>query len=91
MTTTTPSLTLDATPQSTALDTDTRVIGVYATAPARLRTGPAGTVAADTDHYLPAGVYLYLSLGDGRRGWHTHLSAVAAGADTGALHLSEME
>ncbi|MCW2247113.1 hypothetical protein M2352_002704 [Azospirillum fermentarium] len=85
------TLPLDAAPQTAALDAATRVIGVYATAPARIRTGPAGTTAAAGDHYLPAGVYLYLSLGDGRKGRHTHLSALSAGTDAGTLHLSEME
>lgn len=69
----------------------TRVIAVYATAPARLRTGTAGVEAAGTDHYLPAGVYLYLSLGDGRKERHTHLSVLSAGEGDGTLHLSEME
>lgn len=76
--------------RTTAFAPRTRVIAVYATAPAHVRTGGAGVVAAADDHYLPAGVYLHLSVGDDRKGAHTHLAARRAEAD-GTLHISELE
>lgn len=68
----------------------TRVIAVSADAGAFIRTGGADVVAAPTDHYLPAGVYLYLSLGDQRSGAHRYIAAVEADGG-GALRISELE
>jgi hypothetical protein len=46
--------------------------------------------AATTDHYLPAGLYYDVSLGDARQGRHTHVAAIAA--ETGCMvHVSEKE
>lgn len=69
----------------------TRVIAVSAPDGAFIRTGGADIVATADDHFLPAGVYLYLSLGDERIGPHRHVAAVAADGDAGTLHVSELE
>lgn len=69
----------------------TRVIAVSAPDGAFIRTGGADVAASAADHFLPAGVYLYLSLGDERSGTHRHLAAVAADGGAGVLHVSELE
>lgn len=68
----------------------TRVIAVSADVAAFIRTGDAAVAAGPGDHYLPAGTYLYLSLGDRRAGAHRHIAALAAEGD-GTLHVSELE
>lgn len=68
----------------------TRVIAVTATAAAFIRTGGDDVTATAADHYLPAGVYLYLSLGDDRQGAHRWLAALEAEGG-GELHISELE
>lgn len=86
------TLSLSATSVRTAqpFSPRTRVIAVSATAAAYIRTGGADVAAAVGDHYLPAGVYLYLSLGDQRAGAHRHVAAVEAEGG-GQLHISELE
>jgi hypothetical protein len=86
------TLTLSATAvrNTQAFSPRTRVIAVTATAAAFIRTGEAGVVASPADHYLPAGVYLYLSLGDQRAGAHRYIAAVEADGG-GELHISELE
>lgn len=75
-----------------AFAADTRVIAVHSDVPAFLRTGDATVDATVTDHFLPAGTYLYLSVGDGRQtGRHSHIAALAADATPGTLRVSEME
>ncbi|MCG5244257.1 hypothetical protein [Azospirillum doebereinerae] len=75
-----------------AFSADTRVIAVHSDVPAFLRTGDAAVEAAASDHFLPAGTYLYLSVGESRRnGRHSHIAALAADQTPGTLHVSEME
>lgn len=85
-------ITLSDTSARTTLPFDprTRVIAVSATAAAYIRTGDGLVEATDSDHHLPAGVYLYLSLGDDRRGAHTHVAALEDEGG-GILHISELE
>ncbi len=71
---------------------DTRVIAVHSDVPAFLRTGDGTVTATAADHFLPAGTYLYLSIGDGRQApRHSHIAALAADTTPGTLRVSEME
>jgi hypothetical protein len=73
-----------------AFAVETRIIGLCATGPVFVQTGGADVTAATTDHYLPAGLYYDVSLGDARQGRHTHVAAIAA--ETGCMvHVSEKE
>ncbi len=70
----------------------TRVIAVHCDVPVFLRSGDATVSASATDHFLPAGTYLHLSVGDNRQSrHHTHLAALAADSAPGTLHISELE
>jgi hypothetical protein len=73
-----------------AFDPRTRVIGIFATGPVFLRTGDDGVTASTDDHYFPENVYYDLSLGDGRRSRHSHLSAITASGSC-TLYISEKE
>ena len=71
-------------------DPETRVVTVFATGALFLRSGDTGATAAASDHYLPEGIYLTLSLGGAKAARHTHLAAIRATADC-TLYVSEME
>lgn len=73
-----------------AFDTATRVIAVYATSAVRMVLGDATASATAADHYLPAGQYIYLSVGSERHGLASHLAAIAE-ATGGSLYISELD
>lgn len=73
-----------STRNATAFATGVKVILVTATEPAYVRLGDATVSATAADHYLPAGVPLYLALRN-----QTNL-AVKAGSAAGIVHVSEM-
>ena len=73
-----------------SFDPATRVVSVFATGPLFLRSGGADVTAATSDHYIPEGIWLTLSLGGGKAQRHTHLAAIRSAADC-TLHISEME
>ena len=70
---------------------DTRIVGLYATGPVYVRTGTADVTATAADHYFPEGTYYDLSLGDDRRGRHTHIAVLRAGGSDCTLYVSEKE
>jgi len=84
------SVTATSARNATAFDADTRMVAIYATGPCFLRSGGATVAATATDHYLPGGTYLYLSLGHGKAGRDTHLAAIRASTDV-TLYISELE
>jgi hypothetical protein len=75
---------------ATPFDSQTRVVGIFATGPVFLRTGGSGVSATATDHFFPENVYYDLALGDGRRAQHSHLAVVAASGDC-TVYISEKE
>lgn len=76
---------------ATAFDSETRVVSVYATGPCFIKSGDSSVTAATTDHYLPAGTLMYLSLGNADQGGrHDHFAVIRASYDC-TLYISEME
>lgn len=73
------------TARSVAFKSDTLVISVFATTNCFIRTGDIGVVATATDHFLPAGFYITLSLKK-----DAYLAVIRATAD-GAIYISELE
>ncbi|WP_042694399.1 hypothetical protein [Azospirillum sp. B506] len=67
-----------------------RVISLYADGPVYLRTGRADVSASQTDHFLPAGLYLDLALGPAGPGRHSHLAAISPSGHC-TLYVSERE
>ncbi len=84
------AVTTGSTRTATPFADDTQVIGLYATGAVFVRTGGADVTATSADHYLPAGLYYDVSVGDARQGRHTHVAAIAADAAC-TLHVSEKE
>lgn len=73
---------------ATAFDTETRVIGLYATTAMFVRFGNSSITAAATDHYLPADTYMDVSIAGDEMQSFTHMAAIRAAAD-GTLYISE--
>lgn len=73
---------------TTAFNTATRVIGLYATQPMFIRFGDNAVTAAATDHYLPADTYMDIAVAADDVQSATHVAAVRAVAD-GTLYISE--
>jgi hypothetical protein len=74
---------------STAFETDTQIISLYADVPVYIKFGVSDTVTATTaDHYFPAGVYYDLSIGGGAAGQFSHVSVLRV-SDNGTLYISE--
>ncbi len=71
-------------------DSDTRAVALYATGSVFIRFGDASVTAADTDHYLPAGLYQIFSLGGGKEKLNTHVAAIRESVDC-TLHVSELD
>ena len=73
---------------STAFDTDTRVVSVYATQPVYLSFGDDSVSATSNDHYFPAGIYYDIALGGDGAAHATHL-AVLQVSSGGNVYVSE--
>jgi hypothetical protein len=73
---------------SVAFNSETRVIGVYATVPMFIRLGSSTATAVNTDHYLPADTYMDLSIAADEKQIATHIAAIRAVSD-GTLYVSE--
>lgn len=73
---------------TTAFDTATRVIGIYATVPVFVRLGSSSVTATNTDHYVPADTLIDIAIAGDNEQSFTHLAAVRASSD-GALYISE--
>lgn len=84
------SVTAASARNATAFDAATCTIAIYATGPCFVRSGNLTVTAAATDHYLPGGTYLYLSLGHTKVGRNSHIAAIRANADV-TLYISELE
>lgn len=73
---------------TTAFDSDTKVVSIYATEDVYLRFGDAFVSATNTDHFLPAGIYYDVAIGGEKVRQSTHVAALRATAN-GILHISE--
>lgn len=75
---------------STAFDSDTRIISLYATEDIFVKLGTSGVAATTSDHFFPAGTYYDIAIGGDRVGHYTHIAAISNGTD-GILYISEKE
>ena len=75
---------------TTAFDTNTRIISLYATVPVFISFGDASVTADTSDHYFPAGIYYDMAIGGDGTGHYTHLAVLRAGPD-GTVYISEKE
>lgn len=63
-----------------------RIVSVYATTDIYIRFGTSTVVAANTDHFFPAGIYYDFAVSTE----HTHCSVLAVSSN-GIVYLSEKE
>jgi hypothetical protein len=73
---------------ATAFNTDTRVIGLYATVPMFIRLGDNTVTATTSDHYLPADTYMDVSVAANEKQKYTAIAAIRNSSD-GTLYISE--
>ncbi len=75
---------------TTAFDSDTRVIGVYATGDVFISFGDNTITASTSDHYIPAETYMDIAIGGGKSQQYTHMAAVKNTNDC-TIYISEKE
>jgi hypothetical protein len=73
----------------TPFDPETRVISVYSTVPIYARQGDAAAAASATNAFLPAGVWLDFSIGDGEMSEHKPFFSALSVEGEGILHIAE--
>ena len=84
------SVTASSARNSSAFDTDTRIISLYATVPVYIAFGDSNVTADSSDHYFPAGLYYDFAIGGDQVGQYRYIAALAA-VDDGDLYISEKE
>jgi len=84
------TITGTSTRNATAFEADTQVISLYATADAKIALGNATITATSGDHFIPAGQYLYIAIGNKMRTRASHIAVIATDGD-GTLHISELD
>ena len=75
---------------TTAFDSDTRIISVYATGAVRIKFGDATVTATATDHYFPSGLYYDFAIGGGKTVHTPHIAVLAEDADC-EVYISEKQ
>lgn len=73
---------------TTAFNTDTRVLSLYATTPMYVRFGINTAVATSADHFIPADTLMDFSIAGDDKQTFTHIAAIRVTSD-GTLHISE--
>ena len=69
---------------------DTQIISVFASVPCKVALGDSSVSATTSDHFIPAGQYLFFSIGMATRGQASHLAVIATDGD-GTLYISELD
>ncbi len=75
---------------TTAFDTETRVLSVFATQDIYIRFGDSTVTATTSDHFYPAGIYYDFAIGGESAGHYTHLAVLQQSAG-GTVYISEKE
>lgn len=73
---------------TTAFDSETQVVSVYATVGVYIRFGNSSVTATTSDHYFPAGVYYDIAIG-GDGSAQTNYMAVLRESTDGNVYVSE--
>ncbi len=77
---------------TTPFDDDTKVIGLYATAPVYIKFGDNTVTATANDHYFPANIYYDIAItGGAGKGPHDAYISVLRVSDDCTLYISEKE
>lgn len=84
------SVTATSARNSTAFDSDTQVISLYADVDVYVKLGDSSVTATTSDHFFPSGLYYDVSIGNERTGHSTHVAVLRTDTD-GTLYISEKE
>ncbi|MBI1326467.1 MAG: hypothetical protein GC136_02385 [Alphaproteobacteria bacterium] len=76
---------------STAFDSATQIVSLYATVPVYVRFGSSSVEAANTDHYFPDSTYYDFAIGGEDTKQFTHVAVLRAGSEDGSVYISEKE
>ncbi len=82
------SVTATSARTATAFNSDTRVIGIYATVPMFVRLGDNTVTATTSDHYLPADTYMDISISNNANQSYAYIAAIQSSSN-GTLYISE--
>ncbi len=75
---------------TTAFDSDTRVVSVYATGAVYMKFGDNAVTATSSDHYFPNGLYFDFAIGGDKTLQTPHLAVLAVGGDC-MVYISEKQ
>ena len=75
---------------STAFNTETRVVSLYATGAVYIKCGDNTVTATTSDHYFPEGIYYDIAIGGDKVNQYTHIAALAVDTNC-TLYISEKE
>ena len=75
------SVSATSTRNTSAFDSQTRIVSLYATGPVYLRFGDSSVSATTSDHYFPEGVYYDVSIGGDKTAQFSHVAVLAASYD----------
>lgn len=82
------SATVSSARNTSAFDTITRVVSLYATVPVYVNFGDNTVTATASDHYFPAGIYYDVAIGGEQTAQAGHVAVLAAEGD-GTVYISE--
>lgn len=75
---------------TTAFDSKTRIVSLYATVPVYVKFGASDTVTATSaDHYFPNGIYYDIAIGGGQTAHTPYISVLRASDTNGDVYISE--
>ena len=84
------SVTATSARNSTAFDSETELVSLYATGPVYVKFGDSAVSATTSDHYFPAGIYYDFAIGGDGSKQYTHVAVLRADTDC-TLYVSEKE
>lgn len=75
---------------STAFDSATEIVSLYATGPVYVKFGDSSVTATASDHYFPTGIYYDFSIGGDETKQATYVAVLRADTDC-TVYVSEKE
>lgn len=86
------SVTATSARNTIALNTETKIISLYATADMFVKFGDNAVTATTSDHFFPGGIYYDVAIAGGAgKGPHNAYVAAIRSTEDGTLYISEKE
>lgn len=84
------SATVTSAKNTTAFDSATEIVSLYATGPVYVKFGDSSVTATTSDHYFPMGIYYDFAIGGGEMKQASHVAVLRADTDC-TVYVSEKE